>query len=193
MAISEREFSNMAVILNKVTQTLKNFDDRLNEIEDTVTVELPKAVAETVSTAVETAVQSDNIDSGVCPDCGGTLDASGKCPTCTGSTTVPPTQLCGDGGVEEFSEKVTKTVEQLASAVNDISSRMQNLYVRMFSENTSEVSDIPNAMNNLNDDHDFVSNDDGVTKEVAGIIPTPVVPDGNFSQRYNTVKNIFNL
>lgn len=188
MAISEREFSNMAVILNKVTQTLKNFDDRLNEIEDTVTVELPKAVAETVSTAVETAVQSDNIDSGVCPDCGGALDASGKCPTCTGSTSVPPA-----GGVEEFSEKVTKTVEQLASAVNDISSRMQNLYVRMFSENTSEVSDIPNAMNNLNDDHDFVSNDDGVTKEVAGIIPTPVAPDGNFSQRYNTVKNIFNL
>jgi len=227
MEISQKDFSELTALVSSMTKTLKNFDDRLNEVEgnvdalgETVTVDLPKAIAEQVGDAVETAIANDAApvdneaavegeeevvaeDGGEpCPECGNS--------PCTCGEGGEAQEFCGDSeSFEDFSEKVTTTIEDLAHHVNDIAERVNKMFIKVFSEEevTSTEADVQKVEGALKEaPEDFkTSEDDGgvvkatvVTETVSPVVPpvTPPVADetAQFSEkRYDQIKDIFNL
>ena len=230
MEISQKDFSNLTKVLSNVTKTLKNFDDRLNDIEETVSVELPKAIAETVNTAVEQAVENAPAETPVveekteevevCPTCGKpTCDcAPAEAPATEEATADTPAESATAEGIEEFSEKVTETIEDLAGKVSDIAERVNKMFVKVFSEGDEQVGDVTDGEEDVSkveealkkNPKDFVTEEEPQITEApaptakvvveqtvpaAAVAPVvnPEAPNANFSERYNMVKNIFNM
>lgn len=155
MDISQKDFSDLTSIMSQMTKTLKNFDDRLNEVEnniaeigETVTVELPKVIAEQVGEAVDTAVaEVSDANAEVVPAEGEPCSECGNNPcTCEGAAevvTTEGTEFCGDTeSFEEFSEKVTTTIENLTKQAADIAERVNKMFVKVFSEGDDQINDV---------------------------------------------------
>lgn len=245
MEISVKDFSEMKAIMSSLTKTIKNFDDRLNEVEnnvgdiaETVTVELPKAIAEQVEAAVGTAVEESNNEEANAPVVEETAvaeetvapeeaPAEGEpCPECGNTPCTCENadgNFCGDGqSFEEFSQKVTETIEDLTVKANDIAERVNKMFIKVFSEGDDQINDVTDGEEDVQkveeslkeDPKEFVTEEEPqitdekkpeVKAEVVVAAPvveapavapveTPKEEEKQFSEkRYETVKNIFNL
>lgn len=206
MNFSQKDVNELNKLLTSITKTLKNFDDRLTEVEqtaetaaqtaedltDTVTIDLPVAIAETISQATEAAIAEHEADEEeeVMAEDGEEAE----------DEVVEEVVTQEDvGSIEEFSEMVTITIEGLAGIVNDISERVNKMFIKVFSEEvTTDVSDLTTVKEGMKNGPEMMLTEEDACDctPVGGQVVAPVAAIAageNFSKRYKQVKGIFNL
>jgi hypothetical protein len=218
MDISTKDFSELVSTVKVIGQEVLNMKKQFAEekTEDEKTVEVPVSLLDEVRDALQEA--NDKMDEAVDDEPKGEEEVKEE--------PINESKNCSDDEVEEFSEKslqefaekVTASIEDLAGRVDDLAKKQEE-FVEEFSSNVGDVTadktDVAeiNAETAENKDAPVIEEkgeeqitDDTAAKTETKIvtettIPAPAVnpaaptvaPAANFSDRYKEMKNLFNF